>query len=56
MELNTQAQTIQEIDADKPAPTPEERRAQQQFAQSVPVIEREGNGSSLFNVLSQSRR
>lgn len=55
MEPHYQAQTIEEIDATKPAPTPEERQAQQQFAESVPVIEREGNSSSLFTLITRSR-
>lgn len=41
MELESQAQTTQELDNTKPILTDEERLAQRQFAQSIPIIERE---------------
>lgn len=55
MEQHSQAETIQDLDASKPAPTPEEQIAQRQFAQSVPEIEREGKPISLFQILFQTR-
>lgn len=41
MELQPEQQTVHDLDANKPTLSADDQLAQQQFAQSIPVIERE---------------